>query len=53
MANEPVEKWLDKSEEYVNNPTDTNSDKVKEIQNIACEHQVDDYLASLLYVSKI
>ena len=53
MANEPVEKWLDKSEEYVNNPIDTNSDRVKEIQNIAYEHQVDDYLASLLYVSKI
>ena len=30
-----------------------NSEKVKEVQNIACEHQIDDYLASLLYESKI
>ena len=28
-------------------------DGVKEIQDIAYEHQVDDYLASLLYASKI
>jgi hypothetical protein len=53
MANEPAEKWLDKSRKYVDNPTDTNSKKVKEIQSIAYEHQVDDYLASLLYESKI
>lgn len=53
MANEPAEKWLEKSKKYVDNPTDTNSKKVKEIQSIAFEHQVDDYLASLLYESKI
>jgi hypothetical protein len=53
MANEPAEKWLDKSKKYVDNPTDTNFKKVKEIQSIAYEHQVDDYLASLLYESKI
>ena len=53
MANEPSEKWLEKSQAYVDNPLDTNSEKVKEVQNIACEHQIDDYLASLLYESKI
>jgi len=53
MANESSEKWLEKSQAYVDNPLDTNSEKVKEVQNIACEHQIDDYLASLLYESKI
>jgi hypothetical protein len=53
MANEPAEKWLEKSKKYVDNPIDTNSKKVKEIQSIAFEHQVDDYLASLLHESKI
>ena len=53
MANEPSEKWLEKSQAYVDNPLDTNSEKVKQVQNIACEHQLDDYLASLLYESKI
>ena len=53
MANESPEKWVEKVGNYIVNPTDTNNNKIKEVQDIACEHQVDDYLASLLHASKI
>ena len=53
MANESPEKWVEKVGDYIVNPTDTNNNKIKEVQDIACEHQVDDYLASLLHASKI
>jgi hypothetical protein len=53
MANESPEKWLEKVSNYIDNPIDTDHNKIKEIQTIACEHQVDDYLASLLHASKI
>lgn len=53
MANESPEEWIEKAADYIVNPIDTNHNKVKEIQSIACKHQLDDYLASILYVSKI
>mgnify|MGYP003635964714 FL=1 len=53
MANETREKWIEKAGDYIVNPIDTNNNKIKEVQDIACEHQVDDYLASLLHASKI
>ena len=53
MANESSDKWLEKVSEYINNPSDTNEEAIKEIQSIALEHQVDEYLASLLYASKV
>ena len=53
MANESPDKWLDKAAEYINNPTDTNAEIIQKIQSIALEHQVDEYLASLLYASKV
>ena len=53
MANESSDKWLEKVSEYINNPADTNEEAIKEIQSIAVEHQVDEYLASLLYASKV
>ena len=53
MANESSDKWLEKVGEYINNPADTNAEAIQEIQNIAMEHQVDEYLASLLYASKV
>ena len=31
---------------------DTNPDRIEQIQSLAAEHQVDDYLASILYLSK-
>jgi hypothetical protein len=53
VANEPVDKWESKISEYINEPVDKNLDVIKEIQDIAYEHQVDDFMASVLYHSKI
>ena len=53
MANEPIDKWLEKSKDYIENPADTNHNRVGEVEALACEHQIDDYLASLLLESKI
>ena len=33
-------------------PVDQNQDKIEEIKNLAYEHQLDYYLASILYASK-
>ena len=52
VANEDPEVWDKKVKEYVTNPVDTNLDRVRQIQTVAAEHQVDDYLASILYLSK-
>lgn len=52
VANEEPKNWSKKAKNYINNPIDTNPDRIKEIQIIASEHQVDDYLASILYLSK-
>ena len=52
VANEEPENWTKKVKEYVANPVDTNPDRIEQIQSLAAEHQVDDYLASILYLSK-
>jgi hypothetical protein len=53
IANEEAESWEAKAKDYVKNPVDTNKKRIKEIRDIAYTHQVDDYLASILYASKI
>ena len=55
IANESPEDWNKpaKIKKYVENPIDVNSSKVREIQVIALEHQVDTYVASILYASRI
>ena len=52
LANEDIKNWELKAKDYVKNPIDTNKKRIKEIQEIAYAHQIDDYLASILYVSK-
>ena len=52
VANEDPKDWSKKAKDYIKNPVDTNLNRVQEIQAIAAEHQLDDYLASLLYISK-
>tara|TARA_Y100001938_G_scaffold145835_1_gene223412 strand:- start:216 stop:1262 length:1047 start_codon:yes stop_codon:yes gene_type:complete len=52
IANEEPEDWKQKVSKYCKNPVDTNDERITEINEIACEHQVDHYLASILYVSK-
>ena len=52
IANEEPEDWKQKVSKYCKNPVDTNDERITEINEIACEHQVDHYLASILYLSK-
>ena len=53
VANEDKSNWHSKISEYVETPVDKNAKRIEEIHDIACEHQVDSYMASLLYHSKI
>jgi hypothetical protein len=53
VANEDKSNWTSKINEYIETPVDKNPQRIEEIHEIACEHQVDSYMASLLYHSKI
>ena len=53
IANEDPSDWKNKVEKYINNPIDSDEERIKDIREIAFEHQVDDYLASILYNSRI
>lgn len=54
MANEEPEKWkeLDIVKGYLENPLDKNEERVSAVQEVALEHQVDDYLAAVLHASR-
>ena len=52
IANELPENWTSKIEEYIEKPFDQNQEQINNIQDIAVEHQVSNYIASLLYHSK-
>ena len=52
IANTPPEEWTASIGKYVGNPVDQNTERVKEVENIVFEHNVDYYLASLLLASK-
>jgi hypothetical protein len=52
MANETQENWKSSIDEYLKNPVDKNHDTVKEVSDIAIEHQVNTFMASILYHSK-
>jgi hypothetical protein len=53
IANENPEDWSSKIENYIKEPIDKNQEVVSSINSIACEHQLDSYLASILYHSKV
>lgn len=53
IANEEPEHWTKNIKEYCENPVDKNLQKIQKIHEISAEHQVDDYLASILRVSKV
>ena len=52
IANENPENWENNIKKYCKTPIDHNQERIKEIQDLACEHQVDYYLASVLYASR-
>jgi len=53
LSNELPENWINSIGEYVEKPYDKNNLMVNNILNISNEHQVDNYLASILYHSKM
>ena len=53
ISNENPEKWMESINKYIDDPIDKNVSVVNEINDIACDHQIDFYLASILYHSKI
>lgn len=52
MANEDKKDWIKKAQTYINKPVDRNHEMVEATQAIAYEHQLDDWLASILRESK-
>jgi len=52
IVNEKPEDWDKKVKAYVKKPVDKNPDRVEKVQEIAAEHQVNIYLAGILYASK-
>jgi hypothetical protein len=52
IVNEEPKSWIKKVKSYVAKPVDKNPDRVKRVQSIAAKHQVDEYLAGILYASE-
>ena len=49
MLNEPLQNWNeDFATKYIQSPDFSNEDKYQKIQDIAYEHQVDNFLAAIL-----
>jgi hypothetical protein len=51
-SNEEPNNWEANASDYINNPKDKNPNIVSDIQDIAAEHALDIYTASILYHSK-
>ena len=51
IANEDAENWKGSIADYVKKPVDKNKDRINQIHRIAATHQVDSYLASILFAS--
>ena len=51
IANEDSSNWLAKAGRYAAEPIDRDHERVKKVQDVAYEHQVDDFLAGILYAS--
>ena len=51
IANEDAENWKGSIADYVKKPVDKNKDRINQIYRIAATHQIDSYLASILFAS--
>jgi len=51
VANEESNNWTSVAKEYCENPVDKNKERVNNVLKVGAEHQVDNYLASLLFAS--
>ena len=52
IANEDPEMWCGKVKTYLDKPVDQDVARAKKVQEVAYDHQVDDYLAGILYASR-
>ena len=52
IVNESPKDWVIKAKDYVNKPVDKNMDRVRRVEEIAATHQVDSYLAGIMFASK-
>jgi len=52
IANEDPKDWVNSIEKYCKKPVDTNDEQVSNIQGLATEHQLNSFVASILYHSK-
>lgn len=52
IANEKPDDWKKSVEKYCKIPADQNEEQVKAVEEIALEHQLDSFMASMLYHSK-
>jgi hypothetical protein len=53
IANEEPQNWRKSIDKYVKKPVDTNDERISKIREISARHHVDEYLASILYISKV
>lgn len=53
MSNEEPAQWLATAKIYCESPEDRNHERVSAVNKIAVNHQIDNYLASLLLASKV
>lgn len=52
ISNEDPDNWIKSSKGYVDKPIDQNKDRVNKVQEVALEHQLDDFMAGILYASR-
>ena len=53
MCNEDTENWIAKAKDYVKKPCDKNQSRVDDISEVALEHGLNDYLAAIVFASKV
>lgn len=52
LANHEPEEWISKVPDYCEKPIDTNKDRVSKVLDLALYHQLDTYMASILFASR-
>lgn len=52
VANEKSSEWINKINEYVENPANRNEDQLREIDEISAKHGLDNFTGSILFHSK-
>jgi len=52
MSNEEPKDWIKESKNYIDKPLDKNQERVSSVQEVALEHQLDDFMAGILYASR-